>query len=74
MDPDISEWDVQKLKDMGLDTQPAQASRLPSHSGDGYYYGGGSIVVIGKFAIQIGEGEAAWPLAQELARRWNAEI
>ena len=45
MEDDLHNWEVEKLKAHGLDTQPAQASFLPAYSGDGYGYGGGSIRV-----------------------------
>lgn len=50
----------------------AQASFLPAHTGDGYAFGGGALVVIGEFAIQVGEGVRERALAEEIARRWNA--
>lgn len=53
------------------DSEPAKVCHLPSHSGDGYGYGGGAILCIGSFAIPIGEGRDAEKVARELARLWN---
>lgn len=53
--------------------ETAIKSCLPSHSGDGYGYGGGAVVTIGQFSILFGEGEPAHWLAQEVANRWNGE-
>lgn len=49
----------------------ATVSFLPSHSGDGYGYGGGAVVTIGGLSIPVGEGDYAAAVAQEIARRWN---
>lgn len=51
---------------------PAQVGFLPSHSGDGYGYGGGAILTIGSVAIPLGEGYEAREIAKEMAARWNA--
>jgi hypothetical protein len=50
----------------------ARVSYLPSHSGDGYGYGGGAILTIGDVGLPIGEGFVAGRLAEEMAARWNA--
>lgn len=71
---EFCEWEVRKLKEHGLDTAPAQAAQLPAHSGDGYGFGGGAVVVIGGRAIVIGEGDGMLALAKEIARRWNAGL
>lgn len=55
-------------------TSAATACKLPEHSGDGYGYGGGAVVVIANRAIPIGEGYASHQLAEEIARRWNAAL
>lgn len=59
---------------MAEDIKTARAAvlRLPEKSGDGYYFGGGTIVAIGSTAIELGEGPAAAALAEEIVRRWNA--
>lgn len=74
MDDELSAHEMAVLKQIGLDTQPAQAARLPWKSGDGYSFGGGAIVTIGSIAIDLGEGDNAMALAKEIARRWNAGI
>lgn len=51
----------------------ARVAQLPSHSGDGYGYGGGAVLIIGEHAIQFGEGSDAYQLAKEVARRWNGD-
>lgn len=71
---ELCEWERRKLKEYGLDTAPAQAAQLPSHSGDGYGFGGGAVVVIGGRAIDVGEGDVAQALAKEIASRWNAGL
>lgn len=52
----------------------AYASQLPWRDGDGYSWGGEAVLTIGNKAIMIGAGKEAVALAQEIARRWNAEI
>lgn len=49
----------------------ASVSHAPIFSGDGYGYGGGAVLVIGCFAIQLGEHPFATKLAMEIAKRWN---
>lgn len=71
---ELFEWELSKLKEYGLDTAQAQVAQLPSHSGDGYCFGGGAVVVIGGRAIPIGEGDGALAFAKEIARRWNAGL
>lgn len=51
----------------------AIVSYLPGHSGDGYGWGGGVILVIGHQSLFVGEGGESSKLAEEIARRWNAE-
>ena len=63
--------DLDSLRASGLYRAHAQASHLPHHSGDGYYFGGGSVLTIGSISIDLGEGSETGPLARELARRWN---
>lgn len=69
MKPD--DFDRAKLRAHDLYDAKAIPSGLPAHSGDGYGYGGGAVVVIGQFTIVIGEGDGAHALARELADRWN---
>ena len=52
--------------------EKAEVRFLPTYSGDGYGYGGGVILCIGRFAIPLGEHPDADKLALEIARRWNA--
>ncbi|HBQ33114.1 MAG TPA: hypothetical protein DD739_10560 [Ochrobactrum anthropi] len=52
--------------------EKAEVRFMPIHSGDGYGYGGGSVLCIGRFAIPFGEHPDAANLALEIARRWNA--
>ena len=52
--------------------EKARASRLPAGSGEGCYFGGGAVLTIGVQSFLIGEGDGAFELAQEIARRWNA--
>lgn len=47
---------------------------LPQYSGDGYGYGGGAVLCIGRFAIQFGEHPDAGRLAEQIASIWNAEM
>ena len=49
----------------------AYVSRLEIGSGDGYGYGGGVILTIGRFSVQLGEHPDAYGLALEIQRRWN---
>lgn len=49
----------------------AVVTTLPVYSGDGYGYGGGTVLTIGNRSIQFGEGFEAYKLAEEVARRWN---
>jgi hypothetical protein len=71
---DLAEWEVAKLQEAGLTTAMATAATLPSHSGDGYGYGGGALVIIGGVAIPLGEGTTAIALSKEIANRWNRGI
>lgn len=54
----------------------ARVAILPVYDGDGYSYGGGVLLIIGEHAIPLG-GSVMDPsprsLAQEIARRWNAQ-
>ena len=50
----------------------ATVSSLPTHSGDGYGYGGGAILTIGDLSILLGEGSEAHTLANTIAARWNS--
>lgn len=68
--PTLSEWEKQYRKP-NVSGQEARASQLPHHSGDGYAWGGGAVVTIGERAIVIGEGDGAFEIAREIARRWN---
>jgi hypothetical protein len=52
-------------------SEKAKVSHLPSHSGDGYGYGGGVVLTIGGQSILLGDADHAFALAQEIARRWN---
>lgn len=54
------------------DQEGARVSTLPAYSGDGYGYGGGVVVIIGQWAIPLGEGNFALKLGKEIAERWNA--
>ena len=67
----LQKWEREKLEALGLDDAIAFFGQLPSFSGDGYGYGGGAVVHIGKFIIEIGEGEHASALAKEIVNRWN---
>lgn len=51
----------------------ANVARLPWQDGDGYSYGGNTILIIGDIAVDLGTGSHAADLAAEIARRWNAE-
>jgi len=55
-----------------FENEDARVSQLPSHSGDGYSFGGGTVITIGQISIVLGDGEYAHLLAEEIARRWNA--
>ena len=55
-----------------FENEKALVSKLPEHSGDGYGWGGGTVVTIGRHSIMLGEGMPAHILAEEIARRWNA--
>jgi len=57
---------------MNFDNDKAVVSHLPGFSGDGYGYGGGTVLTIGSRSLLLGEGEAANELAWEIANRWNA--
>ncbi len=48
----------------------AVVSYLPYHDGDGYSWGGGTILTIGKRSIALSPKDGK--LADEIARRWNA--
>ena len=50
----------------------ATVCHLPIHSGDGYGYGGGTVLTIGPFAFPFGESPKAAEIAEELARLWNS--
>jgi hypothetical protein len=52
--------------------EPARIHQTPIHSGDGYSFGGASLVTIGPFAIPLGEHPQAHNLGKEIADRWNA--
>jgi hypothetical protein len=49
----------------------ARVLQSPIHGGDGYSYGGSTILAIGRFGIQFGEHSDARALADEIARLWN---
>jgi hypothetical protein len=51
--------------------EKAVVSNLPAFSGDGYGWGGGTVLTIGSRSIVFGEGQEANKLAVEIARRWN---
>ena len=53
-------------------TEPARVSFTPVRSGDGYSFGGATIVAIGPFALELGEHPQAQRLGKEIADRWNA--
>ncbi|MFC6487323.1 hypothetical protein [Nitratireductor sp. GCM10026969] len=55
-------------------SEEAVVTTLPAFSGDGYGYGGGTILSIGDRSIQFGEDYEAHKLAEEVARRWNASL
>jgi hypothetical protein len=59
-----------------LRAEIAKVSELPSHSGDGYCFGGGVILTIGERSFFIGENynRRDFALAQEIARRWNSAL
>ena len=52
----------------------AEVRIMPQYSGDGYGYGGGAVLCIGRFAIPLGEHPEAMTLAHDIARAWNAAI
>ena len=52
-------------------TEPARVSFTPIRSGDGYSFGGATIVAIGPFALELGEHPQAQHLGKEIADRWN---
>ena len=66
----LAEWEEQFHKP-NISEQEARASTLPYQSGDGYSYGGAAVVTIGDRAIMVGEGDGAFQIACEIARRWN---
>lgn len=66
----LSEWET-KYRKPKLSAEMAVASRLPCQSGDGYSFGGASVVCIGYMAVLVGEGGGSFELASEIARRWN---
>lgn len=53
-------------------SEKAEIRFMPQHSGDGYGYGGGVVLCIGRFAIPFGEHPDAFSLATEIKRRWDA--
>ena len=54
--------------------EEARVSFLPVYSGDGYGFGGGTILTIGTLAINLGEAPFTRAIAKEIADRWNAAI
>lgn len=50
----------------------ARMSFLPVHSGDGYSYGGGVVVTVGKKAILLGEGTEAEVLGHHICGAFAA--
>lgn len=44
---------------------------MPMFSGNGYEYGGGAVLTIGKIAIPVGEDPDARELAEQIAKIWN---
>lgn len=52
----------------------ARVSFLPEHTGDGYGYGGGTILTIGKRSILFGDEKDTKLLAQEIADAWNERL
>ena len=52
--------------------ETARVHYTPVHSGDGYSFGGATIVAIGPFAIPIGEHPQSQHLGKEIVERWNA--
>ena len=52
--------------------ETARVSFTPIRSGDGYSFGGATIVAIGPFALELGEHPQAQRLGKEIADRWNA--
>lgn len=50
---------------------PAFVSNLPVYSGDGYGYGGGTLLTIGTTTVPFGEGRKVNEIAYEMALRWN---
>lgn len=59
---------------MTFKDERATVSHTPSFSGDGYGYGGSTVLTIGGTSLLFGEGERANELAWEMANRWNAAI
>ena len=51
--------------------ETARVSFTPVRSGDGYSFGGATIVAIGPFALELGEHPQALHLGKEIADRWN---
>lgn len=54
-----------------IGTSMATVSSLPHFDGDGYSYGGGTILTISDISLQFGCGRCHERLARELASRWN---
>lgn len=60
------------MADMHTPLRAAKVHVLPTHSGDGYGFGGGVVLTIGEFAFPFGEGRDAAAIAREIARLWNS--
>lgn len=55
-----------------VESATASVRYLPVHSGDGYDYGGGAILCVGRYAFPVGESLEAQAIAEEMAGRWNS--
>lgn len=55
------------------ETRRAVVGTKPFHNGDGYSWGGGTVLTIGDLAFEFGGGEGAL-IAYRLAELWNAAL
>lgn len=53
------------------DHQEASVAYLPTKAGDGYEYGGGTILKIASFAFDFGPDKDRGEIALRLALLWN---
>lgn len=59
------------LSDPVLEAEAA-VSFLPWQNGDGYSFGGGTILTIGTHSYFMGTDRESEVIAKEIANRWNA--